>query len=199
MPDSVRHSADMLDRIARLVRDYPLAWVISRDFHASPLPLLAERNAQGEITALFGHCGRGNPLCDDFAQDASGLVLFNGPAGYVSPRHISETDWGPTWNYAVLRFTVEIELRPQETRESVERLLDHLEGREPDRWTTAELGKRYEGMLDRIIAFRAHVRDCTPTFKLGQDEDSAVFAEIAANHPDRILANWMREFVVGSA
>ena len=192
------HSPAMVEHIARLVRDYPLAWVISRDFHASPLPLLAERNAQGEITALFGHCARGNPLCEDFAQAPSALVLFNGPAGYISPRHVSETDWGPTWNYAALRFRVDVEFRPDETRDSVERLLDHLEGREPGRWTTAELGARYESMLERIIAFRAHVRECTPAIKLGQDEHPAVFAEIAANHPDRTLANWMCDFVGGS-
>ena len=189
----------MIERIAHLVHEYPLAWIISRDFHASPLPLLAERNAQGEITALFGHCARGNQLYDDFVRDASGLVLFNGPAGYISPRHVSETDWAPTWNYAVLRFMVEVEFRPEETQDSVKRLLDHLEGREAGVWTTAELGARYEGMLERIIAFRAHVRKCTPTFKLGQDEDYAVFAEIVASHPDRTLANWMCEFVGGSA
>ncbi|GAB5349743.1 FMN-binding negative transcriptional regulator [Alteriqipengyuania sp. 357] len=190
---------DMADRIARLVSEYPLAWVVSRAFNASPLPLLAERNSKGEISALFGHCARGNPLYEDFKLDASGLVLFNGPEGYISPRHISETDWGPTWNYAVLRFKVEIEFRPEETRASVERLLDHLEGREPGRWTTAELGARYEGMLDRIIAFRAHVCDWTPVFKLGQDEKADVFAQIVANHPDRQLTNWMREMVEGMA
>ena len=121
--------------------------------------------------------------------------MFNGPAGYVSPRHISETDWGPTWNYAVLRFTVEVEFLPGETRNSVERLLNHLEGCEPGRWKTSELGARYEAMLDRIVAFRAHVIDCTPTFKLGQDESAQIFTQIVSNHPDRQLANWMHEMV----
>ncbi|MBB3032422.1 FMN-binding negative transcriptional regulator [Alteriqipengyuania lutimaris] len=193
------HSPDMLERVARLVGEYPLAWVVSRQFNASPLPLLAECNRQREIISLFGHCARHNPLCEDFAQDASGLVLFNGPEGYVSPRHVGETDWGPTWNYAVLRFRVEIEFQPEETGASVERLLGHLEGRTEARWTTAELGARYERMLDRIIAFRAHVRDCTPAFKLGQDEKKDVFAQIVTNHPDRQLAQWMREMVEGTA
>ncbi len=189
------YSPDTQRWMAKLIHEYPLAWLVSRQFNASPLPLLAEGAAEGEIAALFGHCARGNPLREDFARDPSGLVLFNGPAGYVSPRHISETDWGPTWNYAVLRFTVEVEFLPGETRNSVERLLNHLEGCEPGRWKTSELGARYEAMLDRIIAFRAHVIDCTPTFKLGQDESAQIFAQIVSNHPDRQLANWMHEMV----
>ena len=40
--------------IGRLIADYPLAWLVSRDFHASPLPLLAETDANGVVTALFG-------------------------------------------------------------------------------------------------------------------------------------------------
>jgi transcriptional regulator len=81
----------------RLIGEYPLAWLVSRRFNASPLPLLAEVDDQGSITALFGHCASSNPLCADFAEDAAGLVLFNGPAGYISPRLVSERDWAPTW------------------------------------------------------------------------------------------------------
>ena len=40
--------------ISRLIAGYPLAWIVSRDFHASPLPLLAETGANGAVTALFG-------------------------------------------------------------------------------------------------------------------------------------------------
>jgi transcriptional regulator len=178
----------------RLVAEYPLAWLVSRRFNSSPLPLLAEVDDQGAIVALFGHCARSNPLCADFAEDAGGLVLFNGPAGYISPKLVSEPDWAPTWNYAVLRFTVEVEFVPDETRSSVERLLSHLEGDAPERWTTAELGARYERLLERIVAFRAQVRSCTPTFKLGQDERDDLFEEITAHHPNKALVEWMRDF-----
>ena len=142
----------------------------------------------GNVAALFGHCALGNPLVGDFRADAHGLILFNGPAGYVSPALVSKPDWAPTWNYAVLRYRVEIEFVGDETREAIERLVAAMEG---DNWSTDRLGPRYAPMLKHIIAFRAHVRSADPVFKLGQDESAEGFAEIVARHPDAALATWM--------
>lgn len=47
-PFEPRSAAD----IAQLIADYPLAWLVSRAFHASPLPLLAETDARGAVVAL---------------------------------------------------------------------------------------------------------------------------------------------------
>lgn len=176
--------------IARLVAEYPLAWLVSREFHASPLPLIGETDDAGNIVALFGHCARRNPLVADFRADPNGLILFNGPAAYVSPGLISKPDWAPTWNYAVLRFTVEVEFVEAETRDAIERLVAMME---KGHWSTDRLGERYDPMLGQIIAFRAHVRSTEASFKLGQDEAPQGFAEIVARHPDRMLAQWMEE------
>ena len=174
--------------VRRLIADYPLAWLVSRDFHASPLPLIAETDADGAVTALFGHCARRNPLVDDFRADPRGLILFTGPQAYVPTSLLSKPDWAPTWNYAVLRFRVEVEFVGDETRDAIERLVAKME---EGAWSTATLGPRYEKMLDQIIAFRAHVRSAEHSFKLGQDEGAQGFAEIVAGHPDRTLAAWM--------
>jgi transcriptional regulator len=181
-----REAAD----VARLIADYPLAWAVSRAFHASPLPLIAETDVDGRVTALFGHCGRRNPLVSDFAADRRGLVLFNGPQGYVSPSLLSQPDWAPTWNYAVLRFVVDVDIVEDETRDAIDRLAAHLEG---DRWSTDRVGPRRETLLQHIVAFRAHVVSVETGFKLGQDESRTGFAEIVAGHPDRTLAAWMEE------
>lgn len=185
-PFEPRHPADA----ARLIAGYPLAWLISRAFHSSPLPLIAETDDNGAIVALFGHCGRRNPLVADFRADPRGLALFNGPQGYVSPELLSKPDWAPTWNYAVLRFTVDVEFVENETRDAVERLVHAMEG---DRWSTDRVGSRYDALLDQIIAFRAHVVSAENSFKLGQDESATGLAEIVAAHPDRTLAAWMEE------
>ena len=179
-----RDSAD----IARLIADYPLAWLISGRFNASPLPLIAECDASGAVAALFGHCALRNALVGDFRADPRGLILFNGPAAYIPTSLLSKPDWAPTWNYAVLRFTVEVEFVGDETREAIERLVAKMEG---GVWSTASLGARYEKMLDQIIAFRAHVRTVEHSFKLGQDESPQGFAEIVSGHPDPTLAAWM--------
>lgn len=79
----------------------------------------------------------------------------------------------------MLRYEVELEFRPEETRASVERLLAHLEGARSG-WSTADLGPRFEGLLERIVAFRALVRSTSPSFKLEQDESGAIFEQITS-------------------
>jgi transcriptional regulator len=174
--------------IRQLIADHPLAWLISGDFHASPLPLIAETDDSGAVIALFGHCALRNALVADFRANPRGLILFNGPAGYVPTTLLSKPDWAPTWNYAVLRFIVEVEFVGDETRDAIEQLVAKMED---GAWSTASLGPRYDAMLDQIIAFRAHVRSAEHSFKLGQDESPQVFAEIVAGHSDRTLAKWM--------
>lgn len=181
-----RNSADCV----KLIADFPLAWLTSRAFNASPLPLIAELDDAGTIVSLVGHCGRRNPLVADFRADPRGLILFNGPQGYVSPELVSQPDWAPTWNYAVLRFIVDVEFVETETRAAVEQLVLAMEGA---RWSTDRVGPRYDRMLDQIIGFRAHVISVDPCFKLGQDESARSFDEIASGHVDRTLAAWMRE------
>lgn len=181
----------------KLIERHPLGWVVSRAFNASVLPLLAEPGGDHGIAAIVGHCGRSNPLVADFARDPAGLILFNGPAGYVSPRYVSNADWAPTWNFAVLRLEVEIEWLPDETAALVERLLDHMEGVLPTRWSVRELGERYRALLSRIIGFRAHVRSVKPHFKLGQDEDRQTFGEIVRNLPETDVTAWMEAFARG--
>jgi transcriptional regulator len=174
--------------VQRVIDEYPLALLISHKLNASPLPLLAEWDEQGNIAALFGHCARANPLVGDFAGNPEGLVVFNGPQGYISPRLVSKPDWGPTWNYASLRFRVEVRFVPEETQRAVELLAGKLEGHG---WSLARLGARTDAMMSQIIAFRARVTGADHVFKLGQDESSQSHAEIVAGHPDRTLAEWM--------
>lgn len=178
--------------VTTLVRDYPLAWVITKAFNATPLPLLAETDRAQTIVSLLGHCGRRNLIVADLRADPRALILFQGPTGYISPGLVAESDWAPTWNYAAVRFETKIEFVGQETKLAVEKLLGHMEGRGGDGWSTSNLGQRYNNMLSQIIAFRAHVTEIRPTFKLGQDENSSIRSEIIDNLEDRDLAEWMK-------
>jgi transcriptional regulator len=178
--------------VARLLADFPLAWVISADFQATPLPLVAETDTSGAIVALIGHFARRNPQVSALQSDPRALILFQGPQGYISPRRVSKPAWGPTWNYAVARFEVTVEFVPERIDEAIRVLATHLEGGRRDPWTPAEMGPRYADLRRHIISFRAHVRGARATFKLGQDEDAATFAEITASLGATSLAEWMR-------
>ena len=186
---SPRSHADLI----RLIADHPLAWVVSQDFQATPLPLLTETDASGSIVSLLGHFARRNPQVAAFQGNPHGLILFQGPQGYISPRLVSRPGWAPTWNYAVIRFDVTVAFVPDETGAAVRRLAGHLERDRRDPWHVEEMGNRYGQLLQHIIAFRAHVRGTHATFKLGQDEDGSTFDEIVAGLGDTPLAHWMSQ------
>jgi transcriptional regulator len=184
-----RHGdADLRDLIA----DYPLAWVVARGSStASLLPLLGEYDGEGRLVSLLGHMGRRNALFATLAADPAATILFNGPNAYVSPDHAERRDWGPTWNYAQATVAAEVTFLPEAGDEALARLVDAMER---GRWTHEELGARYAGMAQAIVAFRARVTGVEARFKLGQDEAPEVFEAICRNHPDAALVRWMRRF-----
>jgi transcriptional regulator len=183
--------------LTRLIADYPLAWIVSTqiaDVCATPLPLLAETDSAGEVVALLGHIARSNPHFALLRSEPRATILFMGPHGYISPEGISQPAWGPTWNYAIAQFDVEIEFVPDENRAALEALVAKMETGRHDPWTIARMGARYDELARRIIAFRAHVQRTRGRFKLGQDESAATFAEIVHELGDTELSRWMRDF-----
>jgi transcriptional regulator len=191
-PFAPRSTAD----IARLVRDHPLAMLVSQGgtgFAATPLPLLLETGEAGEAIALIGHFARSNPQVAALAADPRAIAIFQGPHGYVSPRIVSRLGWAPTWNYAVVRFEVEIALQPERNDAAIRALAEAMEGRGPGAWTVEAVGARYERLIQHVVAFRARITGTHATFKLGQDEDATSFAEILAGIGDPALAALMRD------
>ncbi|MCC2975922.1 FMN-binding negative transcriptional regulator [Sphingomonas sp. PL-96] len=181
-----------------VVECYPLAWVQScaadGAIEASLLPLVGEYDEQGRLIALIGHMARRNPLHEALRGNCRATILFNGPQGYVSPEHAGLRDWGPTWNYVLLRIAADLQFDDALTGPALDVLIDEMERGRPSPWRKEELGSRYVGMAGAIIGFRAEIRSCAGIFKLGQDERPEVLAHILASHPDAALVEWMRRF-----
>lgn len=180
--------------VIRLVETSPLAWIVSHSeagYGATPLPLLPECDQDGALIALLGHFALSNGQVAQLRASPAATVIFQGPHGYVAPAMISRPGWAPTWNYAAAVIHVEIEFVPGETRAAVDRLVARMEGTGPDAWRTEQVGARLEGMMRRIIAFRAHVRRIEPRFKLGRDETLETLSEIVAGLEDAPLIDWM--------
>ena len=194
-----RSEADLL----RLIEEYPLAWVVSVGgavgFGATPLPLLVETDAAGRIKALFGHFALTNPQVAQLRGDPRAKILFMGPHEYISPEHVSQPGWAPTWNYATAQFDVEVEFRPQENDPALQRLVTKMERDRRNPWTIARMGERYALLAPRVIAFRAHVRSKMARFKLGQDESAQTLSELLPTLNDQALVRWMRDFNSPSA
>ena len=189
--------ADAVD----LIGEFPLAWVLPHasgdSMQASMLPLLAELGSAGDVVALNGHIPRNNPLYVTLLTSRSATILFQGPQGYISPSWMHERNWAPTWNFAQLRIDAEIVFDSDGGDASLEQLVDAMEEGRENRWHIAEMGSRYRGMEQRIIAFRATVRRMSGRFKLGQDERPEILADMLARIEDPALARWIRRFNPG--
>jgi transcriptional regulator len=188
-----RSDADLV----RLVEEYPLAWVVSRGnggFAATPLPLLGETGQAGRIVSLFGHFALSNPHVAQLRTSPAATILFSGPHGYISPEPVTQPGWAPTWNYAVAQFDVDVEFLPQENDVALERLVRKMEAGRREPWQISRMGQRYAQMVQRIVAFRAHVRNARGRFKLGQDETEQTLGELFAWLQDPALARWMKDF-----
>lgn len=180
--------------VTRLVKAFPLCWLLTGgadDRLSTPLPLLAEPAEDGSVRSLLGHIPRRNPQLTALENDPRAAILCMGPQGYISPRLVSNLTWGPTWNYAACRFEVDVEIVPEETDAALFRLSEALEGTGEGAWTPERMGSRYETLKQRIVGFRAHVREIHARFKLGQDESDGTFAEIIEGLGSTELARWM--------
>lgn len=188
--------------IIRLVTDNPLAWVVSPDdpgFAATPLPLLPETDEAGNLLSLLGHFALSNPQVATLQRTPEATILFMGPQGYISPEHVSNPGWIPTWNYAAVRFDVRIAFVQAENDAALARLVETMERDRPSPWPIAAAGDRYAGMAARIIAFRAHILRHQARFKLGQDERPGTRREIIAGLGDSPLGRIMADFDEGAS
>jgi len=188
-----RSEADLL----RLIEEYPLAWVVSvggSGFGASALPLLAEPDPDGRIASLLGHFALSNPHVAMLSAAPQATILFMGPQGYVSPELVSRPGWAPTWNYATAQFNVEIEWLPQQNAQALDKLVQRMERDRREPWAISRMGSRYDVMVKKIVAFRAHVRSARGRFKLGQDESTQTRREILERLDNADLLRWMTEF-----
>lgn len=180
--------------VARFVRAHPLGLVVSHGtagFASTPLPLLPVVDAGDVVVELFGHFALANPQVEAIRANPAVHIVFQGPQGYIRPAWVPQPGWAPTWNYALVRFDAELRFVPEENDRAIRDLVAAMEGDGPGAWTTQAMGPRYDQLVRRIIAFRARVTRIHATFKLGQDEDDAVFREILTGLGDDPLARTM--------
>lgn len=203
---AARSDADLL----RLVRQQPLAWVVSgteENFRASLLPILAETDAGGRVARLVGHFARSNDQYKLLMQESRAVMLVLGTNGYISPSWMQDKSQAPTWNYASAQFFVDVEFfeEPPAIESHLRELVDTMESQAPraagaNAWDVDQMGPRYASLSRGVIGFSAKVREVRAKFKLGQDERDDVFRDIMAGLRDGDsgeLSTWMQDFNPG--
>jgi transcriptional regulator len=192
------------DAIARLIRDYPFATLVTptgAEPQISHLPLLyhADHAPHG---ALIGHVARANPHWKLLTAQPS-TAVFHGPHAYVSPSWYTEpATMVPTWNYAVVHVhgTVEILEDRDATLATVTELTGHFEAGRPSPWHLQLEGARLDAMLGAIVAFRMTITRVDAKFKLSQNRAAADRDRVIAGlqddgHPEaEATAEWMDRY-----
>ncbi len=187
----------------RLMREYPLASLISNDDDGFPfvthLPLHVDSVdglPQDGGWRLLGHCAKPNPHWRYLQARPQALVTFMGPHAYMSPQVYPDLARVPTWNYLAVhaRVTVSLIEEPQAKDALLKKLIGDHEPAYAQQWI--DLGVEYQHkMLAGIVAFELRVDAVECKLKLNQHRPEshaalrAVYAAGDDNH--QALGRWM--------
>jgi len=124
----------------------------------------------------MGHVSRQNPQSQTFNGRQTGVVVFRGPHGYISPTWYAKKEAVPTWNFAVVHATG----RPaaitdkEALHKLLGRLIEKFESTEGSGYDFSKLPESYVSpMLGGIVGFEMQIEALEGKFKLGQERGVA--------------------------
>jgi len=136
--------------------------------------------ARGPFGTLRAHVARANPVWREAGAAPDTLVIFQGPAAYISPtwypsKHETHRQV-PTWNYIVVHAHGRIVVHDDEAfvRGLVARLTRKMEAGEPAPWKMGDAPPDYiSQMLGAIVGIEIEVTKLTGKWKLSQNKVAA--------------------------
>jgi transcriptional regulator len=170
------------DVLQRLIADYPLGSLVTigpNGLDANHLPFEFDAT-QGPHGTLRAHVARANPVWQEAALQPDALVIFHGPAAYISPtwypsKHATHRQV-PTYNYMVVHAHGKIAVRDDEAfvRGLVARLTRKMEAGEPVPWKIGDAPADFiSQMLAAIVGIEIELTRLTGKWKLGQNKAEA--------------------------
>jgi transcriptional regulator len=149
---------------------------VSPTLRITHIPVFLDR-ATGPYGTLHGHISRQNPQHTTLDGRQTGVVVFHGPHGYISPTWYANPTGNvvPTWNFAVVHATGK--LRPVEGKKDLNDLLTKLiakfEKYEGTGYDFAKLDETYKySLMSGVIGFELEIELLEGKFKLGQDRSA---------------------------
>jgi transcriptional regulator len=170
---------------------------VSPSLRITHIPVWLDR-AAGVYGTIHGHISRQNPQSEAFDGRQSGVVVFRGPHGYISPTWYAKTDnVAPTWNFAVVHATGK--LRPvkgtKELNELLSKLVAKFESHEGTNYDFAGIDESYKNnMMSGVIGFELEIELLEGKFKLGQDRSPADRQSLLKKLGDAKAPRSLREF-----
>ncbi|MEZ0600663.1 FMN-binding negative transcriptional regulator [Paraburkholderia sp. IW21] len=171
----------------RLIAEQPFGALITHGpngLDANHLPFDLEVVPEGAPAQTHGilraHVARANPVWQEVAANPEALVIFQGPAAYISPtwypsKHEAHRQV-PTYNYMVVHAHGRIVVRDDEkfVRGLVARLTRKMEAGEPVPWKMGDAPADYIAqMLGAIVGIEIEVERLVGKWKLGQNKEAA--------------------------
>ena len=165
----------------QLIVDQPFATLVTtgpNGLDANHLPFEFAAG-EGPLGTLRAHVARANPVWQEVAENPDTLVIFQGPAAYISPNwYPSKHDTHrqvPTYNYMVVHAHGKIVVHEEEAflRGLVARLTRTMEANEPKPWKMGDAPADYiSQMLGAIVGIEIEVTRLVGKWKLGQNKEA---------------------------
>jgi transcriptional regulator len=165
----------------QLIVDQPFATLVTtgpNGLDANHLPFEFAAG-EGPLGTLRAHVARANPVWQEVAENPDTLVIFQGPAAYISPNwYPSKHDTHrqvPTYNYMVVHAHGRIVVHEEEAflRGLVARLTRTMEANEPKPWKMGDAPADYiSQMLGAIVGIEIEVTRLVGKWKLGQNKEA---------------------------
>jgi transcriptional regulator len=161
------------------------------------IPAWLDRTA-GAYGTIHGHISRQNPQTAAFDARQTGVIVFRGPQGYISPTWYAATgNVVPTWNFAVVHATGK--LRPirekAELNDLLSRLIAKFEKYEGTSYDFAKVDDAYKtSMMQGIVGFEMEIELLEGKFKLGQERSAADKQNLLKKLSDAKALRTLRDF-----
>lgn len=180
---------DRLDRLHELIQDEPLGILVTsgpEGLTANHIPFIIDP-AAGEFGTLQGHVARTNPVSWEPLTVSEVMVIFQGPAAYVSPTWYPSKQEDhrqvPTWNYLTVHahgpLIVHDDVRW--LRAQAGRLTRMMEREQPVPWKMADAPRDYvDAMLGDIVGIEIPIARLIGKAKLNQNKADSDRAGAAA-------------------
>jgi transcriptional regulator len=169
------------EALHHLIADHPLGALVTvgpNGLDATHLPFEFSAG-HGPHGTLRAHVARANPVWREAAERPDALVIFQGPAAYISPNWYPSKHEAhrkvPTYNYLVVHAHGRIVVHDDEAfvRGLVARLTRRMEAGEPAPWKMGDAPPDYlSQMLAMIIGIEIEVTKLTGKWKLGQEKEA---------------------------
>lgn len=189
---------DDLQKIANLVRDYPLGLVISSKVDASketastgevakdafpiasPLPFFLIND--GDRLVLRSHMAKANPHWEQLALVEECLVVFQGENNYVTPSWYPSKEEHhrvvPTWNYEIVQMRGKPVLHesPEWLYKQVSHATNTLENDRIQPWQVTDAPEPFvDAQLRGIVGLEVIVTDIQGKWKMSQNKNANDF------------------------